>query len=251
MELKITGSLVVELSDFMDTIESIAGDYLLPNPEGLFLPSQCEPVLLADTQYYRVGKVRWDEVAPPVPIYLADLPNEDIYNASGGIVVTRSQLACLKPTTRHSLRARNMITSIFDHLIRSHARWTGTQARGVKHSNLHAAVRPFLLEQLQRSGVSVDGVIPIRRPMKRPQHTRIEIDLVSQEDMVFFYAAQDICDSILLSLGDLTRRLTDFLGQDRWIMYFMKVNNTVLTIERTIDYRIYSWMVEHGREFDE
>jgi hypothetical protein len=34
-------------------------------------------------------------------------------------------------------------------------------------------------------------------------------------------------------------------------MHFMKVDNTVVRVEKTIDYRIYSWMMEHGRDFED
>jgi hypothetical protein len=55
----------------------------------------------------------------------------------------------------------------------------------------------------------------------------------------------------MLQVNDLVQQLLDFLGQDRWIMHFMKVNNTQVTVEKTIDYRIYSWMMEHGRDLDD
>jgi hypothetical protein len=61
-----------------------------------------------------------------------------------------------------------------------------------------------------------------------------------------YEAEDDILSMIEDHLLDFRTTILDFLGKDKWTMHFLKVNRGSLTIEKTVDYRIYSWMVEHG-----
>lgn len=35
--------------------------------------------------------------------------------------------------------------------------------------------------------------------------------------------------------------ISDFVGDDLWHIYFVKLNNTSIIVEKTVDYRIWSW----------
>lgn len=266
MELKITGTLVLDLGDFIDAVQAEAGAYMLPDPEGLFMPGKCEPTLDKSQQYFYAGQAI-NNVAQPIPITDFNAPiTDDVFNDRAELVVLKTHVKHLKKKARYSLQARNMIVEIIDHLIRNHARWTGTQASGIRQSNVSGAIRPFLLPQYQRSGITVDVVQSVAgtevvdgMQWRTKEKHAVSLDPVdghgvariTENDKALFYTSQDICDTIMLQLNDLVRQLTDFLGQDRWIMHFMKVDNVTVRIERTIDYRIYSWMREHGRELDD
>jgi hypothetical protein len=269
MELKITGSLVLDLGDYIHAVEATAGQYMLANPQGWFLPGSCEPVLDRSKSYFYVGEVT-DNVALAMPIDFNALKQEDIYNDRGDIVVVRKQIKHLTQEARYSARSRNLIVEVIDNLVRSHARWTGSQSKlqaGVKQTNLNAAVRPFLLEPLQRSGVTIDGVFQYPSDPRDPnfvwgrtgdiEHVSLDplnalgLPRVSEKEKQLFLMSLEICDGIILQLEDLIQPLTEFLGQDRWIMHFQKVSHTAVTVEKTIDYRIYSWMMEHGRGYDD
>lgn len=259
---------MLELADYIHAVETAASPYMLPNPEGLYLAGQCEPVLYKDRPYFYAGK---DEgvVAKPIPINWSEPLRDDVYNSQAELVVVKKQLPYLKSEGQYSLRSRNLIVEIIDHLIRTHARWSGSQSApkaGMKATNAHAAIRPFLREEFQRSGVTVEGVIQKQELdfvaghyWKTQRPVAVEVDpvdedgvaRVTEEDKQNFLTSIDICDSIMLQVNDLVQQLLDFLGQDRWIMHFMKVNNTQVTVEKTIDYRIYSWMMEHGRDLDD
>jgi hypothetical protein len=267
MELKITGTLMLELADYMQAIESIAGHVMLPSPEGWYVVGQCEPVLRRDHQYFYVGD-HIDNVAQAIPVDFNQLALADIHNSRGDLVVTKRQIPHLTRFATHSLRAKNLIVEIIDHLLQSHARWTGSQQSpkiGPRQSNLHGVIRPFLLEPFQRSGITIEGAMPeFRRDWagneKRSKHRRVVIldpvddegrPRITEQDKQFFYMGIEICDAILLQINDLLVQLMDFLGTDRWIMHFMKTSNTQVSVEKTLDYRIYSWMMEHGREYDD
>lgn len=260
MELKITGSLVLELSDYIHAVEAVAGPYMLPNTAGWYLPGEVEPVLDSNKSYFYAGAAI-DNVAAAIPVDLRDPRQEDIYNQLGDLVVLKKQVRFLRSEPVYSPRSCKLVIEVLDHLVRSHAKWSGTQAKlqpGVSRSNTHAAIRPFLLEPLQVSGISLEGFVQtneleiVRGHIRRTSGKQAaSIEIVSPQEKANFYAAQDICESIMLQLEGLVQLLTGFLGQDRWIMHFMKVKNTQVTVEKTIDYRIYSWMMEHGRDYDD
>jgi hypothetical protein len=269
MELKITGTLVLDLGDWVDAVEAAAGPYMLPNPEGLYLPTQCEPVMVAGQPYFYAGEAV-NSVATPIPITSFELPlRDEVYDAKADLVVPKVHLPYLKPQSRFSLRARNLLIELIDHMVINHAKWSsqGRIRRGHKKLNFDAVIRPFLFEQFQRSGITVDSVFQYPKDPNDANFSWGETgnivaveheptdDLgrarISEQDKQLFYASQEICESITLQLSDMLHQLTDFLGQDRWIMHFMKVDNTVVRVEKTIDYRIYSWMMEHGRDFED
>jgi len=50
-------------------------------------------------------------------------------------------------------------------------------------------------------------------------------------------------------LMDLRIDISTFIGKDKWVMHFRNNSGTDIVIEKSIDYRIHSWMQEHGWEF--
>ncbi|BDD79528.1 hypothetical protein [Burkholderia phage FLC9] len=254
---------MLELADYIQAVEAAAGSFMLPNPEGLFMAGQCEPVLYRDRKYFYAGRATGPtgDVAEAIPFNWNQPILGDVLDHKGDLVLVHKQASLLSDKPLWSLRSRNMIVDLIDHIVQNHARWSGSQQMpkvGPKQTNLYGVIRPFLLEQFQRSGISIEGAVNTQeieyvrgraRTMKHKHH--VEIDLVSEQEKQFFYMGIDICDSILLQLNDLFQQLLEFLGTDRWIMHFSKVSNTQMTVEKTIDYRIYSWMLEHGRGYDD
>lgn len=267
--MKITGTLVLDLGDWVDAVEAAAGPYMLPNPEGLYLPTQCEPVMEKGKMYFYAGPAV-KSVATPIPITSFELPlRDEVYDVDANLVVPKVHLPYLQPQSRYSLRARNLLVELIDHLVLSHAKWSsqGRIRRGHKKVNFDAVIRPFLFEQLQRSGITVDAVHQFPKDPTNPNFVWGEtgniitveqeptddrgVSRLTEQDKQLFYLSQEICEAIMLQLSEMVHQLTEFLGQDRWIMHFMKVDNTMVRVEKTIDYRIYSWMMEHGRDFED
>ena len=48
---------------------------------------------------------------------------------------------------------------------------------------------------------------------------------------------------------ELESEVYDFLANHSWSMFFTKIQNTKLTIERGLDYRVYCWICEHEEEW--
>lgn len=44
-----------------------------------------------------------------------------------------------------------------------------------------------------------------------------------------------------IALDELLKTISEFINNDIWNIYFIKLNNTDLIIEKSIDYRIYEW----------
>ena len=59
----------------------------------------------------------------------------------------------------------------------------------------------------------------------------------------------EVYDFIQDMLFELRNQITEFIGKDKWIMHFKKKVRNDLWIEKTIDYRIYSWHKEHSWEY--
>lgn len=54
-----------------------------------------------------------------------------------------------------------------------------------------------------------------------------------------------VMDSIFDFFHDLRQNITDFIGNDEWTMHFQSYRKSDIVIEKTIDYRVYHWHIEH------
>jgi hypothetical protein len=52
-------------------------------------------------------------------------------------------------------------------------------------------------------------------------------------------------------LIEIRTDVNGFVGDDKFIMHFMRTRKTDIVIEKTIDYRIYDWMQKFGSEIKE
>jgi hypothetical protein len=60
----------------------------------------------------------------------------------------------------------------------------------------------------------------------------------------------NVCGEMLDDLfKPLEGEIELFIGNTNWDMYFIKLANTVLIVERNMDYRAYCWEMEHGDEW--
>ena len=82
---------MLELADYIHAVETTAGSVMLPNPQGLYLAGQCEPVLYRDREYFHAGQSEGD-VAKPIPIDWSQPLKDDVYNSNAELVVLRKQL---------------------------------------------------------------------------------------------------------------------------------------------------------------
>jgi hypothetical protein len=63
-----------------------------------------------------------------------------------------------------------------------------------------------------------------------------------------YQEAADIYDHIHELLIDLRIDVNQFVGDDKWVMHFCKFVGNDICVEKTIDYRVYSWSREHFLE---
>ena len=67
--------------------------------------------------------------------------------------------------------------------------------------------------------------------------------LTTNPDLILIEAYEELLD-------DLIMEVSEFVGKDRYHIYFTKLKGTSLIIEKTIDFRVYDWYRMRG-EIDE
>ncbi len=60
-----------------------------------------------------------------------------------------------------------------------------------------------------------------------------------------------IYQTMIDQMKDIKHIVLDFIGSNGWIMHLMRFKGTDIVIEKTIDYRIYQWSVEHNRPIED
>ena len=198
--MEVTKTMVLDIAELSQFLESGIGEYLRPEEAGWWLPYNLEPILKEGRPYYvqdkSRGLVKLDPTQRPAGL--------DVYDRHADILVTAEQTRLLKDAPHpHPARCVKLIKASANLLIDMHAAW-GEQYE----KDLQDVIRDFVYPQYEES--------------------------------------EDILSMIADHLLDFRTTIRDFLGKDKWIMHFLKVNRGSLTIEKTVDYRIYSWMVEHG-----
>lgn len=58
---------------------------------------------------------------------------------------------------------------------------------------------------------------------------------------------ETIVNSLIIDLAGLRTLVMSFIGTNNWIMHFLKEGSNQVTIEKSIDFRIYDWSVENNK----
>ena len=58
----------------------------------------------------------------------------------------------------------------------------------------------------------------------------------------------DLVESIAELMIDIRTDVNHFIGNDKWVMHFMRKRGIDLFVEKSIDYRIHQWSIEHQME---
>lgn len=58
----------------------------------------------------------------------------------------------------------------------------------------------------------------------------------------------EVIEKISDHLMDFDNKVREFLGVDRWIMHFIQHDRVDMVVQKSIDYRIHRWMIEHADE---
>ena len=273
--MEVTKTLMLDIADLSRSLDAGIGEYLRPEETGYYLPYELEPILKEGRPYFvhapGRGLVKMDMDWKPVKV--------DIYDQKADIIVTAEQTRALKETSyQHPGRIIKLLKACANHLLDVHAAWGGifeeqhrreTQEHGADNPSYNT-IRKHVEEVLDEYGllalkVAGQANMPVdnakrlreyaghlrRLPSKDVRRDEARnpsnLNAVIAEFVYPQYEGQDdILTMIEDHLLDFKTTLLDFLGKDKWIMHFLKVSRGSLIVEKTVDYRIYSWMVEHG-----
>lgn len=272
--MEVTKTLMLDIAALAQSLDAGIGEYLRPEEAGWWLPYDLEPTLKEGRPYFvndtSRGLVRLDMTQRPAGL--------DVYDQHADILVTAEQTRGLKDSPwPHPARIIKLLKACVNHLLDTHAAWGGVfeeqhrQAEQERESvsASYSSIRKEIEEVLDEYGLRELAKINermhpsvVHATRERAKHLRRLPSKDARRDEThnpsnlkaviaeFVYPQYEGEDDILTMIEDhlLDFRTTilDFLGKDKWIMHFLKVNRGSLIIEKTVDYRIYSWMVEHG-----
>lgn len=213
--MEVTATLILDLAQLAKIIESLAGEVLLPEEPGFYLPFELEPRLRFDQAYFVLKGSNMTRIDDLTNHMQHRLPLHDILNRRGEVVVDSHQLSTIRDLSwPFPSRTAKLIRACVDHIVLRHGCWTGSKPnyhRRTDNYNLIAVIREFV----------------------QPQYSNYEQNV-------------ELLSTLEGYLSELRASVLEFLGKDKWIMHFVKTSRGTMTIEKTIDYRIYSWMTERG-----
>jgi hypothetical protein len=273
--MEVTKTMMIDIADLSRSLDAGIGEYLRPEETGWYLPYDLEPTLKEGRPYYvhtaNRGLTKVELITAPKGV--------DVYDQHADIIVTAEQTRALKERSYpHPARAIKLLKACANHLVDIHAAWGGiyeeqhrreTQERGEANAG-YSTIRKQVEEVLDEYGLlelaKIDESrmhpsqvhylkerakqlrkLPSKEVRRDEARNPANLNAIIAEFVYPQYEGQDdILTMIEDHLLDFKTTILDFLGKDKWIMHFLKVSRGSLIVEKTVDYRIYSWMVEHG-----
>jgi hypothetical protein len=206
-DLPIEASITLDLTDCAAEIEVRCSDWLLPPPKGIYSNTQVEPVMVDGGNYYTLTNTSGGYVRVSVNDLNTVNPNKSIYTSKGhkDVVVV------------NTLQLQNKEKCLSNLPIRPY--------RGMK-----------VVECLVNN--QIDSYIAYKRSNKdlfdavrkhiRPDCTDAQVE--------------ECFEYVSINYADVRSDIFSFMGKHNWNIYFLKVKGTIITLQRSIDWRAYDWM---------
>jgi hypothetical protein len=121
---QVTKELIFDAAQVGDLLEAQFGMYLLPPPEGLYLPHQTQPVVRARQYYYQLSRSKDSTVAAEVPIKSLEDIHEDLYDQDHTVVVPKRLSKYLSVAPTLPVRGILLVADMVDWTIQNSAAWT-------------------------------------------------------------------------------------------------------------------------------
>lgn len=222
--MKVEATHTIDVAEYAREIEKIAGSYLIPYERGLYIPLHGFPVIRASPNYDYTVVTSRDGLAhySGDELYAnPDLIGGDVYNDDGNLVVPGRSKNLLTRSPYHPHRTLLLINMYIERILISHFAY--------RRQNQVTTLEDLLLSALDKTqGFGSD---------------------MSVEKKSIFDELYATIDMILLDLGNL---VYEILGEYRHHMHFSKLRDTMIIIERHIDYRIHYFNVKtnEGKSID-
>jgi hypothetical protein len=237
--MKKSKLLVADIRPICANIEAVASQYFYPTVTGFWISGMDYPVIEEGRKYFidkgqeqsaniqqaealfRHG-VRADNVvflSPAqasrlgVPVFIDD-PKQitgDVYNLNFELILQRGQAKFLHADPSHPPVIAQLVKECIQQLLDEFSTWRDPKVRRPRAVSSKISFARTITQYLQ------------------PQF-RTDENIAVIEDQLL----------------DLAKRVIDFIGDDGWIMHFVDRRGSRLTVEKTIDYRIFDWMRTHN-----
>lgn len=223
----LEAKLTVNIADSACQLDLECAEILLPPPKGIYLKTRLEPVMVDGNNYY----VRRGNASEPI----ADINDvvENVYDEHNKLVIPKSYLAKRERYLANEpflpYRACKIIECMANETIE--ARLAYRTAGRNWSDKIESHFRPEVVE--------VPYLDYANDPVAQYEQRKAEVDALLDEALCARNRAfQSIKQEIELFIGNLT-----------WHMYYAKLTNATLSVERFCDYRVHLWELEHGNKF--
>lgn len=206
-QLQIEELLNINLEAIGNEIELVLGEYIKPCPPGIYVINKLEPVMVDGGIYYVKKNDRYVQVD--------DVNKETtaIYNKDYHTIITSTFMKnknkfisnnCLLP-----YRGIHIALVMIRHYVNSMSQYLSNDPNTVKKLSTHL----YSFEEEASVGIPVNIDV-------------IENDLLKKIEEVMM---------------GLYRDIQRFVGKDDWHIYTIRLNDSLVRIEKNMDFRIYDW----------
>lgn len=226
----LEASITFDIAYHANLIENICEGKLLPEPKGIYITTQVEPVMVDGQVYYTleptppkednviykdggslVKKSSFSPGSVLVPIVDINIIKSAVYNSDGKVIIRSSLIKNKERNLNNASFLPYRGIKIIELLIQDHIN-SIVQHRRYRR-NCYDEIAKHLL----------------------PDNTASAFELYSGEFELLF--------------DELLRDIELFLGWKSWNIYHTTLRGTRFTIERGIDYRVNEWEKQHGTSF--
>lgn len=201
--LPISAVFRLDVEAVAHQIETLCGDYLLIEPEGVYVISRLEPVMTPSQTYYTHTK-KLDEIGG----YCRE-PLQSIY--------------CLEKEIFNDSDKQVMPKYYFNNKQKFVSRRCFLPYRGLK-----------IMEILVKNAVS-EFVQYERGPSNLLDKLQGQLQPIDNDWL------EEITLAIKVAADVQLRQVSFFLGDNNWDMFSTKLDNGVIHIERHLDWRVFDW----------
>lgn len=212
--------------------------HLIAPPLGVYVRGEIEPRMIPDQHYRQTVMTDSPDGGTTkieMPLGYLDLEQIEsaVFNEDGSMVLGSRHVPHLSHQPTVPVVAIRLIYELLDNQLALLQDWTSYEAK---------------------SGVFVIGQRRVTRDYEilmkyMNQHTQDELhrEYGDFEDTVMI----DLFEDMLMKLAGLARRLTSFVGEDRWSVHFIEFLEPIsVQVSKSIDYRIASWHQQNGVDID-
>ncbi len=213
-ELIVESKLKIDLEDSANRIEYEFADYLLPAPKGIYVINKVEPVMKDGLLYYIIEIDKAGNIKR--------IPVSDI-----------TDLNCCVYTSVNDCD-KTVIPKIY---MLKKEKYLGTSPvmayRGIK-----------ILEGLINH--QIDCFVKYRKSSKSDTYV-IKSNLIKLDKSVLNKTISKIID---IYDDNISESIKNFLGLANWNLYFTKITDAKILIEKSIDWRAYQWALMEQKRLD-